>query len=148
MAVSPKSVLQWIVGVLLQNVSFEAFAEVVIRIASMVFDKLVQFIRAEILKQDERLKDYVEKGGTDVDAEKEVAFKTVVSNTQAEFSASPSYTPKGLVEGLVKLMVYSKNNPTDERTKRAKEKGLFNEWKSEDISRAVDSLNKGWVNSR
>ncbi len=116
--------------------------------AKIWIPQVVNFITILVKREDEALAGLPPSiTEEELAVRKEMAFKRVGAETEAYFSASPSYVPRGVIDALIKEVVYYEHNKDgDERSDRAKSLGILVSLDEEDQKKIIENgLNKGWT---
>lgn len=116
--------------------------------AKIWIPQVVNFITVLVKDQDHKLAGLPPSLTEDeLKAKKEIAFRTVGNETEAYFANSPSVVPRGVIDSLIKEIVYYEHNKDgDERSDKAKSLGILISLDEEDQKKIVENgLNKGWT---
>ena len=147
-----KKLFGFLVTVFAKFVTYREYAETVLKIADMFFERIVGFVGELVEIEQVHIDSLKESGANDMEIKeaKAMAALSVDLNTAAMFSGSPTFVP-GFVRRSIRdawaYLVNYKPNEIDQRDPRAKEHGFFRQHNQNEMQDIVDNgLNKGWIN--
>lgn len=142
--------IQWLVDALTNETTFAAFANAVLFVADLFFNRIVEFVRKLVEdEQESSIDPLLEGGATDAEIKlaKSEAGARVDMATAAEFSGSPTYVPGFVRRAVRDAWAYLYNHELiDPRNDAARERKFFREHTPDEIKEIVDKgLNTGWI---
>jgi hypothetical protein len=142
-----QKLMKWLLFKLAEESTFQQFAEIVLELSRFFFREATAFIEALVEKQQIRIDQAKEAGEPEeVIAELKAGAEQVTDKVMArEFSGSPVYVPRFIRRGIRDAKAYLLNHPRDGRNEIAREHGFFTDHDSEETRKAVEQLNKGFI---
>ena len=140
--------IQWLLGMLKQDIVFATFAQGVLWLADLLFVNIVQVI-GNLVKDEQVDIDHLKDTGAteaEVKAQKLAAAERVDIAASTEFSGSPTYVP-GMVRRAVRdAWAYIVNHATDPRNEIARDHKFFRSMSDEELKEIVEKgLNTGFT---
>jgi len=144
-----KAFLSLVANFLKGAATYLDIAEVAIAWARVRIPDVVSFIENLVKRKDEAIAGLPPSlTEEELKIKKELAFQDVGDKAEAYFSASPSHTPRGILDGLIKYIVYRDHHKEvgDERNDIATKYGVLQSLDQEDTKEIIEQgLNKGFT---
>jgi len=143
-----QKVLEFIIKISSKFLTYEQYAQVVLRVARLFFKDLVEFARPLVYDEQKVIDEVIASGADEavVDQAKAEAGARVDTAIKNEFSASPTWIPRfvrvQVRDAWAYLAAYG-DNP-DDRNRRAQEHGFFRQPTKEEAEAAIEALNRGF----
>ena len=140
-----KGFLEWLVIQMYKESTYQQFAEFVLKIASILFKDLTEFIESQVERFQKRIDKAKEDGEPEevIQQMKHDAGQVVDKITVRQFSESPTFVPGFVRRAIRDAKAYLLNHPTDPRNDKARSKGFFRQHDTEELKDTVDRILNG-----